>query len=176
MISVTSRARRRTQISTNCHRFVVHAPVVVSVLVCGDAISVHVFRIGVTPGTGLGHAQRANFGARVARWAQVVHAMAVDAYRNFGISLQQPLAVHAGPILSQLVGTQRWVVFAHETAVGVAMAAELRNLVALNLATKTRGFTHGIHVCLGGVAAMTTGAGQPFLSMDVLRELGLRYL
>ena len=102
MISVTSRARRRTQISTNCHRFVVHAPVVVGVLVCGDAISVHVFRIGVTPGTGLGHAQRANFGARVARWAQVVHAMAVDAYRNFGISLQQPLAVHAGPILSSL--------------------------------------------------------------------------
>jgi hypothetical protein len=56
------------------------------------------------------------------------------------------------------------------------MAAEFRNLVALNLATKTGSFTHGVHICLGRVAAMTTGAGQPFLSMDVLRELGLRYL
>jgi hypothetical protein len=102
--------------------------------------------------------------------------MAVDANRNLGISLYQPLAVHAGLILRQLVGAQRRVVFAHERAVGVATAAEFRNLAALNLATKTGGLTHGIHVCLGGVAAMTTGAGQPFLSMNVLRELGLRYL
>jgi len=56
------------------------------------------------------------------------------------------------------------------------MAAEFRNLLALNLAPETGGFTHGIHIRLARVAAMTTGAGQPFLSVDVLRELGLSYL
>ena len=56
------------------------------------------------------------------------------------------------------------------------MAAELRNLIALNLAMKTGSLTHGVHVCFGGVATVTTGAGQPFLSMNILRELGLSYL
>ena len=146
MISVTSRARRRAQISTNRHRFMVHAPVVLGILVRGDAISLHVFGVGVTARTGLRNIQWANLGTRVARRAQVVHAMAVDANRNLGISLQQPLAVHAGLILGQLVGTQRRVIYAHERAVGVAMAAEFRNLVALNFATKTGGLAHGVHV------------------------------
>ena len=87
MISVTGWTGRCAQISTNCHRFVVHAPVVAGVLVRRDAVSLHVVGVGVTPGTGLRHIHWADFGARVARGSQVVNAMAFDADGNLGVSL-----------------------------------------------------------------------------------------
>ena len=66
MITVASRASRRAQVATNCHRFVVNAGAVLGKLVCGNLVSFHVFRIRMTAGTSLRYIQRVHFRPRVA--------------------------------------------------------------------------------------------------------------
>ena len=105
-----------------------------------------------------------------------MHAMAVDAYCYVGIALGEKLSVHAGFVLAQLIGSQGGVVLAHESTVGVATAAEFRNLGALDFATEAGFLAHSIEVRFRGISTVTTCAGQAFLRMDVLSKLFRGYL
>jgi len=88
----------------------------------------------------------------------------------------QPLAVHAGLVLGQLICAQRRVVLADESLIRVTAPAEFWDIFTFDLAAEARAFAHGIHVRLRRVTPMATGACQPLLGMNVLGELFRSYL
>jgi hypothetical protein len=58
----------------------------------------------------------------------------------------------------------------------VATSAQLRDLLAINLAFPARFPAHGfIWIVAGGIATVTTGARQTLLCVDVLAEFLLAY-
>jgi len=102
--------------------------------------------------------------------------MAIRAHRDLGIATREALAVHTGVVLVQLVRAQAGVELPNVGWVGMAASAQPRNLPAINLAFPSRLAAHGfVGIVAGGVAAVTTGAGQAFLGVDVLAELILGY-
>jgi len=124
----------------------------------------------------LGNVQRVDLRTRVARSAQTMHTMAIDANRDFRVAFCEKLSVHAGLVLAQLICPQGRVVLPHEGRIGVAASAESWNLTPLDLSSEAGRFAHGIWVGLRGITAMATRAGQPFLRVDVAGELLLGYL
>src|SRR6516162_1759038 len=100
-----------------------------------------------------------NCRARVARGPQTMNAMAIDAHGHFGVTSGEEFAVHAGLVLGQLVGAQGRVVLPHESRIGVTTTAKLWDIFAADLAAKSDGFAHGLHVRFGGIAAVATPAG-----------------
>ena len=98
--------------------------------------------------------------------------MAIRADGNLGVSRRQALAVHAGVVLVQLVGAQAGVVLPHIGRIRVAASAQLRDLLAIDLALPAGLAAHGlVWIVAGCVAAVATGAGQALLRVDVLAEL-----
>jgi hypothetical protein len=97
--------------------------------------------------------------------------MAIRAYRDFGVALREQLPVDTCFVLTELVGSQRRIVLAHERRIGVAAPAERRDLASVDFSSEAGGFAHGIRAGNGGVSAMATRAGHPFLRMDILGEL-----
>src|SRR5205823_11568838 len=107
MVSVTSRAGRRTQIAPNNERLVVNALAISGELVGRDLVRLHVGLVGMTAGAGLGDVRGVDTGTGVAGRTQVVHTMAIDADGNLGVALSQEFAMNAGLILAELIGAQR---------------------------------------------------------------------
>lgn len=105
-----------------------------------------------------------------------MHTVAIDTNRNLGVTLGKKLAVHTGLVLTQLVRAQGRVVLAHVSTIRVAMAAELRDLVALNLPAESRRFAHGVGICFRGITTMAIRASQSFLRMYVAGKLFCRDL
>src|SRR5690349_12680124 len=171
VVAVAGGAGGRAEIAANDQRFVVNAGLILGKLIGGNPIRFHVVRIGVAARAGLGDVQRIHGGLNIADGAEVVDAVAIDADGDFGVALRQKLAVHAGDVLAELIGAQRWVVFAHERGVGMAASAERGNLAARDLSAEARGLAHGVHVGFRGIAAVATGAGQAFLSVNIVRKL-----
>ena len=100
-----------------------------------------------------------------------MNAVAVDTDGDLAVASGQSLAVNAGVVLVELVGAQAGIVGAHEGRVGVAGAAQLRNLLAIDLAFPAFVAVHRLcGVVAGGVATVATGAGETFLSVNVLAE------
>src|SRR5690349_21643681 len=92
--------------------------------------------------------------------------MAVRAYGNLRVPFGESLPVNTRGILRELVGAQRGVELTHVSSIAVAAAAELWNLLAIDVTAECRLFAHRI-ISAGGIAAVTTGAGQTLLSMNV---------
>ena len=168
MISVTGGAGRRAQITTNSHGVMVDTRAVFRELVCGDFVCLHVFDIRVAVRTRRGDIQGMNVGGRIARGAQIMHAVTIGADGNLCIALGEHLSVHAGLILAELVGAQRRIVLTHESAVGMAAATKRRYLTSFDLAAEASGLAHRVHVRFGGIAAVTTRTGQALLAMDIV--------
>ena len=176
MVAMAGGTCRRAEVTADGQRVVVDAGAVLRKLVRGDGVSLHVRSVRMAARARLGNVQWVDLRTRVARRPQTMNAMAINANRDFRIALCEKLAVHAGFVLGKLISPQRRIVFAHETRVGVAATAKGRNLAASDFAAETGSLAHGIHVCLRGIPAMATRAGQSFLSMDVTGELFLRHL
>ena len=105
-----------------------------------------------------------------------MHAMAIRAHGHLGVSARQALAMHAGVVLGQLIGAQAGVELPDIGRIGMATSAQLRDLLALDLALPARLLAHGlVWIGAGWVATVTTGAGQALLCVYVLAELLLSY-
>jgi len=97
--------------------------------------------------------------------------MAVCAHGDSAVSLGPLLTVHAGPILLELIHADARVVLLHSLGIAVTRGAQQRDLLALSLALPTSDTAHGpLGIIAIGVAAMAIGAGQSFLSVNILAE------
>src|ERR1700674_3754261 len=96
-----------------------------------------------------------------------MHAVAIRADRHLCVTLSEQLPMGAGFVLAQLIGSQGRVVLPHEGAIRVTTSAEGRNLVPFDLPTEAGGLAHGVKIGLRGIAAVATGAVQPFLRINV---------
>ena len=112
----------------------VHAGVVLRKLIGGNAVRLHVRRVGVAARACRRHVDGIDRGTGIAGRPDIVDAMAIDADRNLGVSRRQPFAVHAGVVLVQLVGAQAGVVLPDIGRIRVAASAQLRHLLAIDLA------------------------------------------
>ena len=71
-----------------------------------------------------------------------MNPMTVGANSNLAISDGQQLAMAAGRILRQLIGSQGRIELAHVAGVGVTLAAELRNVFFLDMPAEPGRFAH----------------------------------
>ena len=149
----------------------VHAGTVVRELIRRNPVTLHVGSVRMAARTRFGDIERVDLGARIAGRSQSMHAMAINANRDFRVALGKKLSVHAGFVLAQLIRPQGWVVLAHESRIGMAAPAKFRDLTPQDLAAEARRFAHGVHVGLGGIAAVTARARQTLLGVNVAREL-----
>jgi hypothetical protein len=102
--------------------------------------------------------------------------MTIRAYCNFRVSSREALAVHTGAVLAQLVRAQAGVELPHICRIRMATSAQLRDLLAINLALPPSLAVHGfVWIVAGWVASVATDATQTLLCVDVLAELLLRY-
>jgi hypothetical protein len=154
----------------------VDAGVVLFELVRGNRIAFHVRGVRMTPRAGLGDIEGIHFRMSITRGAQVMHAMAIRADRDFRVALGEKLAMDAYFVLAELVRAQGRIVLAHERWIRMAPAAKLWNLSPFDLATETCCLAHGVHICFRGITAMATGTGQSILRMDVVGKLFLGHL
>jgi hypothetical protein len=97
--------------------------------------------------------------------------MAINANRDFRVAFGEKLSVDAGLVLAQLIGSQGRVVLAHESRIGVAATAELRDLTPQDFAVKACRLAHGVHIGFRGIPAVTARARQALLGMNVAGEL-----
>jgi hypothetical protein len=87
--------------------------------------------------------------------------------------LLQPFAVHAGEILTQLVGAHFGIKAMHISNVGMTPGAEVREEGFFRNSPETLGRAHSAHGRIVGVPAVTVRAGQSGLMMNVaIVELG----
>src|ERR1035437_8356420 len=171
VISMTGGAGGRAEVAADHHGVVMDAGGVVGKLIGGDAVGLHERRVGVAARTGLGHVDGVDRRAGIDGRADIVDAVAIDADGDLGITGGEALAVHAGVVLVELVGAQAGVVGAQVARVGVATAAQLRNLLAINLALPSRLAAHGlVGIEAGGVTSVATDAGVALLRVNVLAE------
>lgn len=77
----------------------------------------------MTASTGLRDVKRVNVRTRVTGRTYAVHAMAIDANRDFSITLGQKFSVNTGLVLAELIRPQGRVVLAHERAIRMAACA-----------------------------------------------------
>jgi hypothetical protein len=104
-----------------------------------------------------------------------MHAVTIRADRHLCVTLGEQLPVDAGFVLAQLIGLQGRVVLPHEGPIGVTTSAQGRNLAPFDLSAEPGRLAHGVKICLCGIAAMATGAVQPFLRVNVPGELFFAY-
>ena len=84
--------------------------------------------------------------------------------------------MHAGVVLVQLVGAQAGVELPNIGWIRMATSAQLRDLLAINLAFPTGLSAHGcVGIVTGWVASVATGASQTLLCVDVLAEFLLAH-
>jgi hypothetical protein len=105
-----------------------------------------------------------------------MHAVAVNAHGNLGITLGEKISVNTRLVLAQLIGAQRRIILAHEGPIRVTPAAQLRDMLAFDLPAESSSLAHGIHVCFCGITAMTARTGQALLEVNVAGELLLGHL
>src|SRR6266567_2825068 len=102
--------------------------------------------------------------------------MTIRAHGNLRVSGREALAVHTGAVLAQLVGAQAGIELPNIGWIRMATSAQLRDLLAIDLAFPARLSAHGfVWIVAGGVAAMASGASQTLLCVDVLAELLLAH-
>lgn len=172
VVSMARTASGSTQIASLCHGFVMNAFAVIGQLRDRDTIRLHVLGVSMTVAAGRGDVKRIYRGANVAGGTDFMNAMTICADGDFCISGGELSPVHARAVLRELVGAQRGVVLAHVSRVGVTLATEFGNLLPRNFPFEARLPAHGI-IGTGGIPAMTTDAGKPFLRMNVSgKELG----
>jgi hypothetical protein len=136
-----------------------HAFAVFAELVSWNFVNLHVLGIRVAMSTCRSDVHGINFRPRIAGYVDVVHAVAVNANSNLGVSGGEFLSMHAGFVLAELVRAKSGIELTHVGGIGVAMAAKLWNLLAIDFAFPTGSLTHrDFWVVAGGVATMTTGA------------------
>jgi hypothetical protein len=82
---------------------VMHAGVVLGELIRGNAVWLHVLRVGVAARACLSDIDRVDCGLGIFRRPYIVDTMAIDAYRNFRVSRRKEFSVHTGVVLVQLV-------------------------------------------------------------------------
>src|ERR1700740_2739439 len=104
MIPVARGAGWRAQVPANGHGLAVDAGGVVGELIGGDFVCLHVIGICVAMGASRCDVQGMNFRSWIAGSPQVMHAVTIGADRNFGVALGEELSVHAGLILTELIG------------------------------------------------------------------------
>jgi len=100
MVAVAGGAGWRAEVATDGQRVMMHAVAVLCELIRRDGVSLHIRGVGMAARTRLRNVQRMNFRARVARWPQIVHAMAIDAHRYLAIAFGKKLAMHTGLVLT----------------------------------------------------------------------------
>ena len=84
--------------------------------------------------------------------------------------------MHAGAVLVQLVGAQAGVELPNIGRIRMASSAQLRDLLAIDLAFPPRLSAHGfVGIVAGWVASVATGASQTLLCVYVLAELLLAH-
>ena len=105
MISMAGGAGWSTQITPQHHGIVMHAGVVLCELIRGNAVGLHVLRVGVAARACLRDVDGVHRGPGIGGWPYIVDAVTIDAHGNFGVSSGTTLAVHAGVVLVQLVRT-----------------------------------------------------------------------
>lgn len=103
MASVTRRARRRTQVSSNRERVVVNARRIESELVSGDFVPLHVVGICVAICARFCNIQWIDRRLRTIRRVNIVRGVTIRANRNARVSLGQEFSMHACLILAKLV-------------------------------------------------------------------------
>src|SRR5271167_5197898 len=98
--------------------------------------------------------------------------MTIRANGDLRVSSREALAVHTGAVLVQLVGAQAGVELPNIGWIRMATSAQLRDLLAINLALPPSLSAHGFVWVVGGwVASVATGASQTLLCVYVLAEL-----
>ena len=105
MVSVAGCASWRAQIASHRKRIVMHAGVVLCELIRGNAVWLHVLRVGMAARACFSDVDGVNRGSGIAGRPYVVDAVTIDAHGNFGVSSGTELAMHAGVVLVQLVRT-----------------------------------------------------------------------
>jgi hypothetical protein len=151
----------------------VNAGAVFFELIGGDFIRLHVRSVRVATSTSLCDVEEVNFRTCVTHRPQIMHAVAIRADRHFCITFFEQLSVNARLVLAELIGSQRWVVLPHVGPVSVTLPAQRWNLAPSDLPPESCRLAHGVQVRLRRITAMTTGAVQPFLRMNVSGELFL---
>ena len=144
VVAVACGAGRCGNIST-FHRGCVNALLVQLVLISGDLITLHVIRVCMAARASFGHVCGIHRCTGVSYRADVMDAVAVYAYGYLRISLLQALAVHAGEVFAHLVSAKARVELTHIVGIGVATAAERRNLRLAGSTPETLGRAHRIH-------------------------------
>ncbi len=176
MVAMTRGTGWRAQIAAHSQRLVVHAGAVLCELIRGNGISLHIARVGMAPSAGVRHVDWVDRGAGIAGRLYVVDTMAIRAHGNLRVSSREALAVHAGAVLAELVGAQAGVELPNVGWIRMASSAQLRDLLAINLAFPTRLPAHGfVWIVAGWVAPVATGASQTLLCVYVLAELLLAH-
>jgi hypothetical protein len=102
--------------------------------------------------------------------------MTIRAHCNLRVSSCEALAVHTGAVLGQLVRAQAGVELPNIGRIRMASSAQLRDLLAINLAFPPRLSAHGfVWIVAGWVAAVAAGASQTLLCVYILAELLLAH-
>jgi hypothetical protein len=98
--------------------------------------------------------------------------MTIRAHCNLRVSSHKALAVHTGAVLAQLVRAQAGVELPNICRIRMATSAQLRDLLAINLAFPPSLSAHGfIWIVAGGVTSVAASASQTLLCVYVLAEL-----
>ena len=102
--------------------------------------------------------------------------MTIRAHCNLRVSSREAFAVHTGVVLVQLVRAQAGIELPNIGGIRMATSAQLRDLLAIDLALPTGLSAHGlVGIVAGGVASVATGASQTLLCVYVLAELLLAH-
>ena len=92
-----------------------------------------------------------------------MYPVAIRADRYLCVALREELPMDAGFVLAQLIGLQGRVILPHERPIGMTTSAQCWNLAPFDLPAEAGRLAHGVKIGLRGIAAMATGAVQPFL-------------
>jgi hypothetical protein len=93
-------------------------------------------------------------------------AVTICANGNFCIARCELPSMHAGAILRELIGTERWIVLSNVGSVGVTLATEFRNLLTRDFAFEASPYTHGL-IEASRIATMATHTGKTFPCVNV---------
>ena len=175
MVSMTGSAGWSTQVSPFDHSFVMNAFAVVSELCNCKTIGLHIRGVRMTVAAGHGHIKRIDRRPNIAGGTDFVNAMAVCSDGHFGVTRGEFSPVNAGAILGQLIGAQGRIVLSHVGSVGMALATQFRNILPRDFAFEASLRAHSI-VGAGGIPAMTTGAGESLLRVNIGgKRLGVHF-
>lgn len=138
-------------------------------LVGRDAIGLHIFWVRMTAAARFGDVPGESRRLGEIGCLDAVNTVAIGADRNFRVAFLEKLAVLACPIEVELVNPQVGVEAPHESGVRMAGPAGLGNLESSRRSLETLVFGQ-LDILLVGVAAMTVGATQSELFVDISRK------